>query len=188
MATKNRKKTYTPNPAIEARKAEVELLVTRIDEDEPNFHDFMARWADRYSDANLLRLWVQMPTATQLHMFKGWYRYGRRVKAGAKAIWLKLPRTRRDEDKVTPLNPNGEVFEYAVWTAMYDFSQTVALDEDWTDTAKGADPVALAEVKRLRKVAMALHPDVTGDNSQEACRAFGAAWQRYESAKQTLAA
>jgi hypothetical protein len=41
-------------------------------------------------------------------------------------------------------------------------------------------------VKRLRAEAIKIHPDITGDASQGAARAFSAAWARYEQAKAYL--
>ncbi len=194
-ATKTRtgRKNRKPSAANEQRRAEVELAVAAFDEEhEQTWPEFAARWSDRYDPryGNLQRLWVQTcdwpAPATQLHTFGGWHRYGRHVRAGAKALWLKLPRTRHDEDKVSASNPDGTVFTGASWTPLWDWSQTVDIDDFDEDPDAVADPGQVAEVKRLRAAALKLHPDTTGDSSQDAARAFSAAWDRYETAKARL--
>ncbi len=193
-ATRSKSKGKTrrgPSQASQERQAEVELAVQGINHEAPDFHVFLARWDTRYAEANLERLWIQTfswpAPATALHTFGGWHRYGRHVRAGQKAVWLKLPRTHNDADKVTPANPAGEVFTGASWTPMWDFSQTAEIGDDWTEpTPADANPDLVAEVKRLRDAAVAIHPDRTGDTSQDAARAFSAAWGAYEQLKARL--
>jgi hypothetical protein len=194
-ATRTRKgKTRRgPSPETQAKWGEIELAVQGINHEAPDLAAFLARWSDRYAAANLERLWVQTfswaAPATALHTFGGWHRYGRHVRAGQKAVWLRLPRTRRDDEKITPANPAGEVFTGASWTPMWDYSQTAEIGGDWSEQASapaGADPSLVAEVKRLRAEAIKIHPDITGDASQGAARAFSAAWARYEQAKAYL--
>ena len=175
-----------PNKATENRKAEIELAVQNIDDDAPDFQAFMARWGARYNENNLRRLWVQAPRATCLHKFGTWQGMGRQVRKGEHAILLMQPRTGFDPEKVTPANPDGKVFYGASWMALFDYAQTQVIG-DFEDTGpEDADPDLVAEVKRLRKEAMSLHPDVTGVAGLEAERAFSAAWDRYEQAKKRL--
>jgi N-terminal domain of anti-restriction factor ArdC len=190
MATATKSKARRgPNPQTEARKAEIELATERIDQEAPDFRLFLARWGDRYSLSNLMRLWVQCPTATCLHKFETWRGMGRQVRKGERAILIMTPRVSYDAEKITPANPKGEVFHGASWVALFDYAQT-SLIGDYDDRASNPDATAeqLAEVKRLRQEATSLHPDVTGDTSQEAARAFSAAWDRYESARDRLKA
>ena len=166
---------------IEARRAEIEAAAEAIDEDEPDFVAFLARWGTRYNENDLRRLWVQAPRATCLHKFPTWQGMGRQVRRGETAIMLMHPRTGTDPDKVTPANPNGEVFYGASWMALFDYAQTDLIG-DFTDQAgPDADPALVAEVKRLRMEAADVHPDRGGTAEQ-----FMAAWKRYEDAKAQL--
>ena len=183
MTTKTRaRRTRRPSPQNEARKAQVELAVTMIDDDAPDFWLFLQRWADRYGENNLRRLWVQAPRATVLHKFGTWRGMGRQVRDGEHAIWLKQPHTGFDPDKITAANPDGKVFYGAAWMALFDYAQTHAIGE-FEDAAADADPDLLEEVRRLRAEAVKLHPDTTGRDSAPE---FVAAWARYEAAKARL--
>jgi hypothetical protein len=178
---------------IEARRAEIEAAAEAIDDTEPDFVAFLARWGDRYNENNLRRLWVQAPRATCLHKFPTWRGMGRQVRRGETAIMLMHPRTGTDPDKVSPANPTGEVFYGASWMALFDYAQTDPIG-DFTDQADpDADPALVAEVARLRKAALAEHPDVSAPNTGPtdkaflaACEKFTAAWKRYEDAKAQL--
>jgi hypothetical protein len=179
-----------PSQATQDRQAEVELMAAAVNDEAPDYAAFLARWLPLgiYSETNLQRLFVQCPAARpRLHKGGTWRAMGRQVRPGEKAIWLRIKHTSRDEDKITPDNPDGEVFHGAPWCALFDISQTGEVGEEWTEPAPaGANPADLAEVKRLRAEAMKLHPDTTGDNSQEAGRAFSAAWSLYEAARARL--
>lgn len=181
-ATKTRKGSRKTSQATEDRKAQVELAVTMINDDAPDFGLFLHRWGSRYNENNLRRLWVQAPNATALHKFGTWRGMGRQVRKGEHAILLMQPRNGFDADKITPANPEGKVFYGASWMALFDFAQTDPIG-DFTETAPDADPDRLAEVKRLRMAAVALHPDVTG---QDTAKDFMAAWAAYETAKAQL--
>lgn len=175
-----------PKASSEERKAEVELLVQGINDEAPDFIEFLRKWGDRYGENNLRRLWVQYPRATCLHKFNTWQGMGRQVRTGEKAIWLKTPRTSHDPEKITPDNPTGEVFHGASWVPLFDYAQTDLIGE-FTDTGPAdASPEDISEVKRLRTEAMKLHPDVTRVSGIEAERAFSAAWDRYETAKKRM--
>jgi len=180
MATKTR--TRKTSAQTEDRRAEIELAVTAINDEAPDFGLFLARWSGRYAENNLRRLWVQAPSATCLHKFGTWRGMGRQVRKGEHAIWLMQPHTHLDPAKVTPGNPDGQVFTGASWMGLFDYSQTDLIG-DFAEDAEGADPDQLAEVKRLRKEATRLHPDMTGADT---AAAFMAAWARYESAKANL--
>jgi hypothetical protein len=177
-----RKTRRGPSPQTEARQAEVELAASTVNGEAPDYLLFLRRWADRYAEANLARLWVQAPGATILHRFGTWRGMGRQVRTGEHAIWLRIPRTSRDEDKITPDNPDGEVFHGAPWMALFDYAQTEPIG-DFAEDAPGADPDALAEVKRLRREAVKLHPDTT---MADTAAQFMAAWAAYETAKARL--
>lgn len=187
-ATRTRKgsrKARKTSPDTEARRAEVELAVQHIDGEAPGYLAFRARWGDRYSEANLARLWVQCPAATALHKFPTWRgTFGRQVRKGEHAIMLRQPHTTHDESKITALNPTGEVFLGAPWMSLFDISQTSELGDFDESAAPDADPDQVAEVKRLRAEAIRLHPDTTGDPGT--APAFMAAWARYEQAKAQL--
>ena len=173
-----------PSQAAQDRQAEVELAVTGINDETPDYGAFLARWGSRYGEANLARLWVQCPGATALHRFGTWHGTGRQVRKGEHAIWLRIPHNGFDPDKVTAENPDGRVFRGAPWMALFDYSQTQPAD-GFDDTAPAdADPDLVAEVKRLRMAAARLHPDMTGADT---AAAFMAAWARYEAAKARLA-
>lgn len=179
MATATKGKARRgPNPETEARKAEIELLVENIEDDAPDFHAFLARWADRYAENNLRRLWVQCPNATCLHKFTTWQGMGLEVRKGERAILLMTPRVSYDAERITPDNPKGEVFHGASWVALFDYAQT-SLIGDYTEEAGNPDanPDLVAEVKRLRKEATAAHPDQGGTPE-----GFMRAWARYEEA------
>lgn len=181
----SRKSSRGPSQASQDRQAEVELLATQFDDQAPDYLSFRALWADRYSESNLARLWAQCPRATQLHRFGTWRGMGRAVRKGERAVWLRIPHTSHSEDKITAENPTGEVFTGAPWMALFDFSQTGELGEDFTEeAAPDASPDALAEVKRLRMAAVRLHPDTTGDPGT--APAFMAAWAAYEAARDAL--
>jgi hypothetical protein len=177
-----RKTRRGPSQATEDRRAEVELAASAVNDEAPDFRAFLHRWQDRYAEANLARLWVQRPGATCLHKFGTWRGMGRQVRKGESAIWLRIPHTSRDEDKITPDNPDGRVFHGAPWMGLFDISQTSDID-DFAETAEGANPDLLAEVKRLRMAAVRLHPDTTGADT---AAAFMAAWAAYETAKARL--
>ena len=99
-----------PSQAAQDRQAEVELAVTGINDETPDYGAFLARWGSRYGEANLARLWVQCPGATALHRFGTWHGTGRQVRKGEHAIWLRIPHNGFDPDKVTAENPDGRVF------------------------------------------------------------------------------
>ena len=187
MTTRTGRKTSKthrgPSQATQDRQAQIELAVKTIDDDEPDFALFLARWADRYAERNLRRLWVQCPTATALHKFNTWRGMGRQVRRGEHAILLMQPRVDYDAEQVTPDNPNGEVFHGASWMALFDFAQTDPIGDYAEEAGPDADPDLVAEVKRLRMAAADLHPDRTG---QDTAAQFMAAWARYEAAKARL--
>jgi hypothetical protein len=180
--TGRRKTRRKPSAENEARKAEVELTVKAIDDEAPDYLVFLNRWSGRYAEANLQRLWVQAPGATCLHKFGTWRGMGRQVRTGEHAIWLRIPHTSRDADKITPDNPDGEIFHGAPWMGLFDYAQTDPIG-DFTEDAPGANPDLLAEVKRLRREAVKLHPDTT---MADTAAAFMAAWAAYETAKARL--
>jgi hypothetical protein len=178
---------------VEARRAAIQLAADAINDEAPDFKAFLARWGNRYAENNLRRLWVQCPRATCLHMLPTWRGMGRKVRAGQKAIWLQIPRTSTDPDKVTPENPTGEVFHGAAWTALFDFSQTDGVGDFTDPVPRDAAPGLADEVKRLRTAALAEHPDVAAPNTgpddeafQAACEKFATAWKRYEDARDRL--
>ena len=185
MATATRKPTRRKSPErqaqLEARKAEIERAAEAIDDDDPDFVAFLARWGDRYGENNLRRLWVQYPRATCLHKFPTWQGMGRQVRRGETAILLMHPRTATDPERVSPENPNGEVFKGASWMALFDFAQTDPIGEFTERAPADADPHLVAEVKRLRQEACQLHPDAGGEHE-----AFVTAWLKYEAAKARL--
>lgn len=178
---------------LAVRKAEIEAAAEAVEDDAPDFAAFLARWGDRYSHNNLRRLWVQYPRATSLHKYGTWQAMGRQVRAGEKAILLRQPHVSTDPELVTPENPNGEVFHGAPWMALFDYAQTDPIGE-FTDAApEDADPGLVAEVKRLRKAALAEHPDAAAPNTGPddeaflaACARFQVAWKRYEEARARL--
>jgi hypothetical protein len=159
---------------LEARKAAIEQAAEAVSEDAPDFAAFLARWGDRYNVNNLRRLWVQAPGATCLHKYGTWQAMGRQVRRGESAILLRIPHTSTDPEKVTPDNPRGEVFHGAPWMALFDYAQTDPIGE-FTEGDGEADPDLVAEAKRLKMAAAALHPDRGGDPAD-----FMAAWARYE--------
>ena len=170
---------------VAARQAVIQEAADAISDDDPDFREFLARWGDRYSVSNLRRLWVQAPRATALHQLPTWRAMGRPVRKGEKAIWLNLPRKGRDEDKITPENPNGEFFKGASWTAMFDYAQTGEPGDDFTERAPAdADPALVDEVKALRLAAVKLHPDV--NPHPDAHMQFVKAWAAYEAARNRL--
>ena len=177
----NGTRTRKPNPKNDERKAEIELAVQVIDDDAPDFRAFLARWAGRYNENNLRRLWVQAPRATCLHKFGTWRGMGRQVRKGESAIWLMTPRVSTDPDRITPDNPAGEVFHGASWCALFDYAQTDVIGEFTEDADAGTDPYLVAEVKRLRMAAAHAHPDMGGTAAE-----FMAAWALYEAAKKRL--
>lgn len=179
--TRSRKthRAHKANPATEARQAEVELAITQVNDESPDFAAFIARWGDRYSASNLHRLWVQCPRATALHKFGTWRGMGRQVRKGEHAIWLRIPHTSHDDDRITAENPTGEIFTGAPWMGLFDISQTSEIGE-FDETAPDASPEQADELKRLRAAAIALHPDTTGEDTG---LAFSAAWLAYEAAR-----
>ena len=164
----------------DARKNAIEVAAKAVNDDEPDFREFLARWGDRYNVNNLRRLWVQYPRATCLHKYGTWQRLGRQVRRGEAAILLMQPRTGTDPDRATPDNPNGEVFFGASWMALFDFAQTDPIGEH-ADGTPDADPELIEEAKRLRKAAADAHPDSGGTPE-----AFMAAWARYEAVKDQI--
>lgn len=65
--------------------------------------EFVARWEGRYSLRNLQMLFVQRPTATELHTYRGWLKEGRQVRKGETSIRLFAPKGKVGEEK-----PEGE--------------------------------------------------------------------------------
>lgn len=159
---------------LEARKADIEQAAEAVSDDAPDFAAFLARFADRYSASNLRRLWVQAPGATCLHKYGTWQAMGRQVRRGESAILLRIPHTSTDPEKVTSDNPRGEVFHGAPWMALFDFAQTDPVGE-FTEGDGEADAALVAEAKRLKMAAAAVHPDRGGDPAE-----FMTAWARYE--------
>ncbi len=183
MQTKTRKTHKTrrgPSQATQERQAEIELAIQSVDDDAPDLAAFLARWGGRYSEHNLKRLWVQAPRATVLHKFGTWRGMGRQVRKGEHAIWLVQPHTHFDPERISEANPEGKVFTGANWMALFDISQISELGEDFTEDIPDATPDTLAEIKRLRAVAVALHPDTTG---RDTAAEFIAAWSAYETAR-----
>jgi hypothetical protein len=179
--TRRRKPSAAKQAEVAARKADIELAAAAADRSTSDVQAFLARWGDRYSENNLIRLWIQCPGATQLHKFEGWFKYGRKVRAGTTAILLRQPHVSRDADKVTPDNPKGEVFHGAPWMALFDFSQTDPIDGH-TDTGPGTTAAERAELGRLRAEALAVHPD-TPDGT---AALFQSAWAVYEARRDEL--
>lgn len=181
-----KKKSGARQAALDLRKAGIEAAVESVDTEAPGFAAFAALWGGIYKEANLARLWVQCPAATpRLHRYETWLGMGREVNknVGVKAILLRIPRTYNDAERITERNPSGEVFAGAPWMALFDISQTHEVD-GFTDTAPdGASPALADEVRRLRKEAIALHPEADGGGDAEK---FPAAWARYEAAKMQL--
>ena len=173
-ARRTRKTSPERQQALETRKAGIEQAAEAFSEDAPDFAAFLARWGDRYNVNNLRRLWVQAPGATCLHKYNTWQGMGRQVSRGESAILLMHPRTSTDPDRVSPDSPDGRVFHGASWMALFDFAQTDPIGE-FTEGDGEADPALIAEAKRLKMQAAALHPDRGGDPA-----AFMAAWARYE--------
>ena len=163
------------------RKAAIEVAVQSIDDDEPDFRAFLARWADRYAESNLRRLWVQAPRATCLHRYGTWQGMGRQVRKGETAILLMIPRTGFDAGRITPDNPDGRVFFGASWMALFDYAQTDAIGDFTESAGPDADPDLVAEVRRLRMEAADAHPDRGGT-----AEGFMRAWARYEAARDRL--
>jgi hypothetical protein len=176
-----RKMSDARREELEARRNEIELAAEKVDQEAPDFSAFLARWGNRYGVNNLCRLWVQAPRATILHKYGTWQAMGRQVRRGETAIMLKHPRTSSDPDRVTPENPNGEVFHGASWMGLFDFAQTEPIGEFTEKARADADPALAAEVKRLRLAAAELHPDRGGTVEK-----FTAAWALYEAAKARL--
>lgn len=156
----------------EQRKTDIELATKTIDGDEPDFLEFIRRFGKRYGENNLRRLWVQCPNATILHKYGTWQAMGRQVRRGEKAILLRQPHVSHDEDKITPDNPDGEVFHGAPWMSLFDFSQTDPI---------GAHSDDNADLAALRAAALAAHPDNGGSLD-----AFSAAWRKYDEAREAL--
>jgi hypothetical protein len=167
---------------LEARKAGIEQAAESVDEDAPDFAAFLARWGDRYQVNNLKRLWVQAPGATCLHKYGTWHAIGRQVRKGESAILLMHPRTSTDPERISPDNPDGRVFHGASWMALFDFAQTDPIGE-FTEGDGEADPALIAEAKRLKMAAAALHPDRGGDAAE-----FMTAWARYEAVAEQIKA
>ena len=159
---------------LEARKAGIQQAADAVNDEAPDFAAFLARWGDRYNVNNLRRLWVQAPGATCLHKYGTWQGMGRQVRRGESAILLMHPRTSTDPDRVSADNPDGRVFHGASWMALFDFAQTDPIGE-FAEGDGEADADLIAEAKRLKMEAAALHPDRGGDPA-----AFMAAWARYE--------
>jgi hypothetical protein len=184
MASRGKGYGKSPRRAaeLEARKAQIESAAEDLDEEAPDFAAFLARWGDRYSVTNLRRLWVQAPGATALHRYKTWQSMGRQVRCGESAILLRIPHVSNDPDKATPDNPDGRVFHGAPWMALFDFAQTDAIGE-FSEGDGEADPDLIAEAKRLKMAAAALHPDRGGDAEK-----FMAAWALYEAVAEQVKA
>jgi hypothetical protein len=169
-----RRKSPAKAAELELRKATIQAAADAVDQDAPDFAEFCARWAGRYSDSNLARLWVQCPRAVpSLHKYGTWVAMGRQPKLGSKAILLVQPHTHTDEDKVTVDNPDGKVIHGSAWVALFDISQT---------GEAGDHAEADAELARLRAAAIAVHPDTEGGDTA----AFVTAWAAYEAARAVL--
>jgi hypothetical protein len=177
-----RKTSPERQQALEARKADIEQAAEAVSEDAPDFAAFLARWGDRYNVNNLRRLWVQAPGATCLHKYGTWQSLGRQVRRGESAILLMQPRISTDPDRVSADNPDGRVFHGASWMALFDFAQTDPVGE-FTEGDGEADAALVAEAKRLKMAAAALHPDRGGDPAD-----FMAAWALYEVAAEQIKA
>jgi hypothetical protein len=174
-----RKKSPAKAAELELRKATIETAAEAVDQNAPDFHEFLARWGTRYSVSNLVRLWVQCPQAVpSLHKYGTWQAMGRQVKAGEKAILLVQPRTHTDPDKATPENPDGKVIHGAQWVALFDISQTEEIGEFTEVLPEGVTPAMVTEVARLRAEAIELHPDHGGEQAK-----FVTAWAAYEAAR-----
>lgn len=177
-----RKMSAERQQQLEARKAGIEQAAESVSDDAPDFAAFLARWGSRYNVNNLRRLWVQAPRATCLHKYGTWQAMGRQVRRGESAILLMHPRTSTDPERISPDNPDGRVFHGASWMSLFDYAQTEPVGE-FTEGDGEADPGLIAEAKRLKMEAAALHPDRGGDAQQ-----FMAAWARYEAVAEQIKA
>lgn len=171
VATRRRK------PRQDPRIAGIIQLADAVNQEAPDYLEFLRRWGDRYSPRNCALLWVQCPVATSLHKYETWLRAGLKVREGQKAIRLYQPRSRFNPKNVTAQNPDGEEVTGVTMVALFDISQVDLLEPVAID-----DPDLLAEVKRLRFEAVQLHPDRQPENP-DAHEEFKAAWARYEKAK-----
>lgn len=93
-----------------------------------------ARLGDRYSPTNLLAIWAQLPTATEVRGFRAWQDHGRVVAKGQKGLGVFRPNTRKKQDSTEQQqeeDPAGgarrEVHGYHVGY-VFDLSQTVPTD------------------------------------------------------------
>lgn len=177
-----RKMSATRTQELDQRKAAIEEAAEHVDQEAPDFRAFLARWGDRYNINNLIRLWVQAPSATVLHKYGTWQKMGRQVRKGQAAILLMQPRTGTDPEKATPDNPDGRVFFGASWMALFDISQTDLIDGFTGEQADTPEAQELAaRIEQLKAEAVALHPDRGGDAAE-----FMKAWAKVEAARDRL--
>lgn len=111
------KKEFDPKEALEARKAEMAEITTKLENGVKNifegkqykaYLDFCAK-LPRYSVNNQILIMMQRPDATMCQSFGGWKDVNRFVKRGEKGIRILAPAPYKTEREVEKTDANGKV-------------------------------------------------------------------------------
>jgi hypothetical protein len=134
-ATMTRKSTDAAKSERAARFAALTEMVEAFDLDELGAagQRRYAGFLDHYSERNTVLIMSQRPSATRLRMFNGWKQEGRKVRKGAKAIWILAPAGQSDRNAVSePVDSNAPITDaegksarrYFKMIALFDLGQT----------------------------------------------------------------
>lgn len=111
----NERKEFDPKAAAEARKAELEAMMTRLEQgvkdvfNGDNFKEYLnfCSRLPRYSINNQILIMMQRPDATMCQSFSGWKEMNRFVKKGEKGIRIMAPSPFKKEVEQDRLDANG---------------------------------------------------------------------------------
>jgi len=109
------KKDFDPKAAAEARKEEMDAMMTKLEKgikdifDGDNFKEYLNFCAKlpRYSINNQILIMLQRPDATMCQSFSGWKEMNRFVKKGEKGIRIMAPSPFKKEVEQDRLDANG---------------------------------------------------------------------------------
>ncbi|MBP1584122.1 MAG: antirestriction protein, partial [Lachnospiraceae bacterium] len=111
----NERKEFDPKAAAEARKAELEAMMTKLEQgvkdvfNGDNFKEYLnfCSRLPRYSINNQILIMMQRPDATMCQSFSGWKEMNRFVKKGEKGIRIMAPSPFKKEVEQDRLDANG---------------------------------------------------------------------------------
>ncbi len=153
--------TFDPKAAVEARKAEMEEMTTKLEQgvkdvfDEANYQEYLKFCArlPRYSVNNQILIMMQKPDATMCQSFTNWKEANRHVRKGEKGIRILAPapyKMQKEQEKLDAsgkaiLDKDGEPMRETVEVTINAFKPVSTFDISQTE----GEPVPTPGVDEL---------------------------------------